>query len=200
MKSVGAKLIWSAMSNMRLYGATTDVVTAKSVGLDISIAPDWNPSGGKNMLEELQFAGRYIKEKLNNAFTDKEIFNMVTYIPAKALALEDRLGRLAKDYVADIAVFEYDSLKGYSDLTNLGVEDVKLVFIGGRPLYGVKRFMDRIPHQNYCEEIDVCGDRRVICVKTSDSSTNKFNQTLSDIVSILKTNYPGLTELYNCKN
>ena len=199
MKNVGAKLIWSPISNTRLYGQTTDIKTAKSVGLEISIAPDWNPSGGKNMLEELRFVGKYNREKLNNLLTDREIFNMITYIPAKALALEDRLGRLQKDYVADITVFELDSLKNYSDLTNLGVEDVKLVFIGGKPMYGVKRWMNSIPHQNYCEEIKVCGDERVICVKTSDSSTNKFNQTLSDIINILKSNYSGLTELYNCK-
>ncbi|MCX7957453.1 MAG: hypothetical protein N3B13_00205, partial [Deltaproteobacteria bacterium] len=68
------------------------------------------------------------------------------------------------------------------------------------PLYGVKRWMDKIPHQNFCEEINVCGDERIICVKTTDSATNKFNQTLSDIINILKTNYSGLTELYNCKN
>ncbi|MCX7943613.1 MAG: amidohydrolase family protein [Deltaproteobacteria bacterium] len=200
MKNVGAKLIWSPISNTRLYGATTDIKTAKNIGVEISIAPDWNPSGGKNMLEELRFVGKYNKERLNSILTDKDIFNMVTYFPAKALGMEDRLGRLAKDYIADIAVFEYDSLKGYSDLTNLGVEDVKLIFIGGKPMYGVKRWMVKIPHQNYCEEIIVCGDERVICVKTSESNTNKFNQTLTDIINILKTNYPGLTELYNCKN
>ena len=200
MKNIGTKLIWSPISNISLYGQTTDITTAKNVGLDISIAPDWSPSGGKNMLEELKFVGKYNKEKLNNLLSEKDIFDMITYIPAKALALEDRLGKLQKDYVADITVFELDSLKSYSDLTNLGVEDVKLVFIGGKPMYGVKRWMDKVPHQNYCEEIKVCGDERVICVKTSDSSTNKFNQTLSDIINILKSNYPGLTELYKCKN
>jgi len=200
MKNIGTKLIWSPISNTSLYNATTDIATAKDVGLEISIAPDWNLSGGKNMLEELQFVGKYNKEKLNNLLTDEEIFNMITYIPAKALRMEDRLGKLSKDYVADIVIFEYDSLKGYSDLTKLGVEDVKLVFVGGKPLYGVKRWMDKIPHQNYCEEITVCGDERIICVKKSDSSTNKFNQTLSDIVNVLKSNYSGLTELYNCKS
>ena len=200
MKNIGTKLIWSPISNISLYGQTTDITTAKNVGLDISIAPDWSPSGGKNMLEELKFVGKYNKEKLNNLLSEKDIFDMITYIPAKALALEDRLGKLQKDYVADITVFELDSLKSYSDLTNLGVEDVKLVFIGGKPMYGVKRWMDKVPHQNYCEELSVCGDERVICVKTSDSSTNKFNQTLSDIINILKSNYPGLTELYKCKN
>lgn len=200
MKTVGAKLIWSPMSNTRLYGATTDIITAKDVGLEISIAPDWNPSGGKNMLEELSFVGKYNKERLNSILSGRDIFNMITYLPAKALGMEDRLGKLSKDYVADIVVFEYDSLRDYSDLTKLGVEDVKLVFIGGKPLFGLKRWMDEIPHQNYCEEINICGDEKIICVKTTDSSANKFNQTLSDIVNILRTNYPGLTELYNCKN
>ncbi len=200
MKNIGSKLIWSPISNTRLYGKTTDIITAKNEGLDISIAPDWNPSGGKNILEELQFVGKYNRETLNNALSPREIFNMVTYIPAKALAMEDRLGRLAKDFIADITILEVDSIKDYSDLTSLGVEDVKLVFIGGKPLYGVKRWMDKIPHQNYCEEINVCGDDKVICLKTSESSTDKFNQTLSDIINILKSNYSGLTELYNCKN
>lgn len=200
MKSVGAKLIWSPISNTRLYGETTDIIAAKNVGLDISIAPDWNPSGGKNILEELRFVGDYNRETLNNALSPKEIFNMVTYIPAKALAMEDRLGRLAENYIADITILELDSIRDYADLTNLGVEDVKLVFLGGRPLYGVKRWMERLPRPNYCEELNVCGEERVICVKTTESSTNKFDQTLSEIVNVLKSNYEGLTGLYNCKN
>ena len=47
MAKVGAKLVWSPLSNFILYGDTAKVDAAKRAGLPISLAPDWAPSGSK---------------------------------------------------------------------------------------------------------------------------------------------------------
>ena len=49
MAEVGADLAWSPLSNLLLYGDTTDVVAADQAGVRISLAPDWGPSGSKNV-------------------------------------------------------------------------------------------------------------------------------------------------------
>ena len=41
MAEVGADLAWSPLSNLLLYGDTTDVVAADQAGVRISLAPDW---------------------------------------------------------------------------------------------------------------------------------------------------------------
>ena len=39
---LGGTLVWSPMSNMWLYGETTDVAAAKQAGLRICLGPDWS--------------------------------------------------------------------------------------------------------------------------------------------------------------
>jgi 5-methylthioadenosine/S-adenosylhomocysteine deaminase len=45
MAAAGAKLVWSPLSNFMLYGQTANVEAARRAGLNISLAPDWAPSG-----------------------------------------------------------------------------------------------------------------------------------------------------------
>ena len=40
MASVNSELVWSPLSNLLLYGDTTDVVAAHQAGVSISISPD----------------------------------------------------------------------------------------------------------------------------------------------------------------
>ena len=56
MANAGASLVWSPMSNLVLYGDTADVIAADEAGVRISIAPDWAPSGAKNVLGEVKIA------------------------------------------------------------------------------------------------------------------------------------------------
>jgi 5-methylthioadenosine/S-adenosylhomocysteine deaminase len=58
MKAHEVGLIWSPHSNLALYGKTADVVMAKAVGIDIALAPDWSPSGGTGMLDEISYVQR----------------------------------------------------------------------------------------------------------------------------------------------
>ena len=42
---LGAKLVWSPLSNLLLYGQTTLIYHALSSGLTVSLGTDWSPSG-----------------------------------------------------------------------------------------------------------------------------------------------------------
>ena len=53
---LGAKLVWSPLSNLLLYGQTADIKAAKAAGVRIGIGSDWAPSGSKNLLGELKIA------------------------------------------------------------------------------------------------------------------------------------------------
>jgi 5-methylthioadenosine/S-adenosylhomocysteine deaminase len=52
-------LIWSPRSNIELYGSTTDVRSAKAMGVKIALAPDWSPSGSDGLIEELKYAATW---------------------------------------------------------------------------------------------------------------------------------------------
>lgn len=59
MRLAATPLVWSPQSNMILYNTTTDVVAAFREGVSIALAPDWAPSGAKNMLAEIQYAAKF---------------------------------------------------------------------------------------------------------------------------------------------
>ncbi len=41
-------IIWSPLSNLLLYGGTTDIKAARAAGVSIALGSDWSPSGSKN--------------------------------------------------------------------------------------------------------------------------------------------------------
>ena len=62
MGQVGAKLIWSPLSNLLLYGDTTRVDYAMDENVLVSLGTDWSPSGSKNLLGELKVAWEINKQ------------------------------------------------------------------------------------------------------------------------------------------
>jgi 5-methylthioadenosine/S-adenosylhomocysteine deaminase len=52
----GAKLVWSLLSNLLLYGKTTNVYEALAAGVLTSLGTDWTPSGSRTLLQELKIA------------------------------------------------------------------------------------------------------------------------------------------------
>lgn len=92
MAARGAQLVWSPLSNFLLYGSTADVATAKAAGLGISLGADWAPSGSKSVLGELKVADLVNERRLKGLFTDRELVEMVTRNPARALGWDRRAG------------------------------------------------------------------------------------------------------------
>jgi cytosine/adenosine deaminase-related metal-dependent hydrolase len=136
MASVGAKLVWSPLSNLMLYGQTAKVEAAHKAGVSISLAPDWGPSGSKSSLGELKVADLVNKHALKGLFSDRDLVEMVTRKPAAAMGWSKRLGQLAEGYLADLLVLDDRHADPYRNLIMAIEENIQLVTVRGEPLYG----------------------------------------------------------------
>ena len=123
----GAKLVWSPLSNLLLYGRTTAVYEALAAGVLVSLGTDWTPSGSANLLTELKVADRALRDRsllgdhrhLVPALTagqsdqdhggaeralDRLLVEMVTINPAMAVRWHDQVGSIDVGKVADLLV------------------------------------------------------------------------------------------------
>jgi 5-methylthioadenosine/S-adenosylhomocysteine deaminase len=125
---LGAKLVWSPLSNLLLYGQTALVYQALKEGVTISLGTDWSPSGSRNLLDELKIADIALRDfrllgvdrdlvpalsitgKAGDArreaeiALDKVLVEMVTSNPAKTLRWSQNVGSIETGKFADLVV------------------------------------------------------------------------------------------------
>lgn len=184
MAAEGAKLVWSPRTNIDLYGNTANVPLFKRYGVPIGLGTDWSISGSMNMLRELQCADYLNTHHYDQTFSDMELWMMATYNAAITMGAEDKIGLLMKGYVADITIFDGTSRQPYRAVIDAETADVSLVLRGGAPLYGDANIIEGLVpagEVNGCEEIDICGVERRLCVqrdagKTLSAIKNAVNQ------------------------
>ncbi len=144
MHRAGVGLVWSPRSNFELYGATADVAAASEAGVTISIAPDWSPTGSDGMLEELAYAARWNAALPKPLFTDAQLVRMATSVPAALAGAGDKVGELRTGFMADVLVVRAARGDAYHALVRSGPADVRMVMVGGRPLYGQKALVESL--------------------------------------------------------
>lgn len=199
MAEAGASLVWSPQSNLRLYGQTADIAAAVAQNLLVSLAPDWTPSGSYNILYELKVADRLNQERFGSALSDQDLVRMITVNPAKQFGLDDRIGRLAADYYADLVVIEGDPVAPYRALVEATPTDVRLVLVGGKAVYGERTLMAALGAEATAESIRVCGMRdRVIVAAVVSPALDESAQTYADVVGLLSEAYPQILPLDPC--
>jgi 5-methylthioadenosine/S-adenosylhomocysteine deaminase len=154
-------IVWSPFSNLWLYRRTTDVVAAQAAGLRICIGSDWGPSGSKNVLGELKVADLWNREQLGNAFSARQLCEMVTSNPADALEWSDETGRLRTGLEADLLVLDEREHDPYRNLIESTERNVRLVVIAGKARYGRTSLM-RAGHAEGMEPIPQAGRGRAI--------------------------------------
>ena len=135
MKDVGAKLVWSPQSNLRLYGETTKAADALKLKLPIGLGADWLPSGSTSLLAELKVARRELIHQGGKP-TAKQLVNMVTRDAAKIAGLQDKLGALEPGRPADLVVFERREQDPWENVVAADPSWVELVMIDGDLAYG----------------------------------------------------------------
>ena len=91
---IGAKVVWSPLSNTLLYGSTTNIPAALDAGVLVSIRADWSPSGSSNLLAELKFADRVNKKLWSGKITHQQLFEMVTVNAAVAFGVDRKSGTI----------------------------------------------------------------------------------------------------------
>jgi len=160
-------LVWSPRSNMSLYGDTAQVPTYWRMGVDIALGTDWLQSGSMNMLRELQCADYLNTSYFSRTFTDEQLWRMATATGADLTDTWEKLGRLQKNKVADLAIYR---LKGFARTPHRAVitanpEDVVLTMRGGKPLYGDDALVRGLT-ADACDALAVCGVTKAACVNS----------------------------------
>ena len=125
----GAKLVWSPLSNLLLYGKTTAVYDALAAGVLVSLGTDWTPSGSPNLLTELKVADRALRDAsllgdrralvpeltagdgdedggAAERALDRLLVEMVTINPAMAVRWDDQVGSIETGKAADLLVID----------------------------------------------------------------------------------------------
>jgi 5-methylthioadenosine/S-adenosylhomocysteine deaminase len=187
-------IVWSPQSNLTLYGQTTDIKTARQHGVQISIGVDWNPTGSDNIFDELRVAAQQNHDKFGGTIHPDEWLGLITAQPAHALALDGKIGALLVNHKADITVVGKLDPDVNLSLLKTHPQDVELVMVGGRPLYGDATAMTALRPTD-CEAIEVAGAHQRVCVKDPHTGVAKSDQTLADITAALKAQYAGLAPL-----
>lgn len=124
----GAKLVWSPLSNLLLYGTTTHVYDALAEDVLVSLGTDWTPSGSRSLLRELKVADASLRDprllgheresvplfaiagkteadrRDSEAALDQALVDMVTRNPARTLRWNDRVGSIEAGRVADLVL------------------------------------------------------------------------------------------------
>ena len=144
MASVDSELVWSPLSNLLLYGDTTDVVSADQAGVEISISPDWGPSGSKNNLHELKVADMWNTNNLGNYFSNYELVEMVTSNPARATGWGQFVGQVKADLYADLVVIDTFHEDPYRNLIEAIDADVALTVVQGKAVFGDVDIMQQL--------------------------------------------------------
>jgi 5-methylthioadenosine/S-adenosylhomocysteine deaminase len=125
---LGAKLVWSPLSNLLLRGQTALVYHALPAGVVVSLGTDCTPSGSRNLLDELKIADIAMRDSrllgldrdlipslsLNGKTReqsddaeiapDKLLVEMVTINPARTLRWNREVGSIDAGKFADLLV------------------------------------------------------------------------------------------------
>src|SRR6185503_4703750 len=158
MRLAATALVWSPQSNMILYNATTDVVTAFREGVSIALAPDWAPSGAKNMLGEIQYAAKLNKTTLGGFFSNQQLFEMATSIPARIARIDDKVGSIQPGLFADMFLLHGDPTQPFDALVQSKPQDISLVVVNGVPIYGDATLMSKFNVTT--EPVPFCGETK----------------------------------------
>lgn len=186
MASSSMSLVWTPRSDTTLYGAGANVPLARSKGINVALATNWPITGSHDLLGELRFADQVDAENWGDSLSAYDLVQMVTTQAAKTLALDDVLGSIAEGKKADLAVVRGYCTSPWSSLLRAHSRDVRLVLVGGVPLYGDASLQAAAPATPGCETLDVCGATKFACVAESGGTvSNKFGQTLSEITATL---------------
>ena len=185
LSKAGGKLVWSPLSNLLLYGQTTNIPEALKQEIIVCLSSDWSPSGSKNLLGEMKVAHLVDEYQFKDVISDTALVRMVTANPALALGLQDSIGQIKKGLYADIVVFaKADSKNPYSSLIKSNERHVSLVLIGGKPVYGDHQIMKSLKPGDF-EILPIGGMKKAIDI-TDSTVKDKGDQKMKDILQKLR--------------
>jgi len=191
-RDAGGKIVWSPSSNFVLYDVTAPIERILELGIQVSLAPDWTPSGEDNMLGEIRYAYDYARAEGIDVITPELLWEMSTWRAADVVGLEAHLGRLEVGYRADIFV---TSIPGgddpYRAILETRADHVRLVMIDGVAYYGDDMLREAMNRDASCDLLDACGSDKFLCVSGSFNATTG-GDTVDEIYETLYNIMEGL--------
>jgi 5-methylthioadenosine/S-adenosylhomocysteine deaminase len=201
MAQAGVGLIWSPRSNIELYGDTTNIAAAKTANVVMAIAPDWSPTGSVGLLGELNYASVWNQTQPTSIFTDQDLVTMATTNPATLVGLQQQIGSLAPNHVADLLIIRDTGKEtgkdAYWSLTHATPEDVDLVMIGGAATYGDPQLMSQLS-KGQTETLHICGAEKTISFASETNPPGSFSTTQSKLDRALRQQGRRLAPLAEC--
>jgi hypothetical protein len=138
----GASVSWCGFSNKFMFNVTCKIRKMLKAGINVTIGTDSAASGSYNFLEELKYDRALYREMYGEELPAETIFNMITINAARAFWMEDRIGVLEEGKLGDILVLKGRLDDPYENLVSASMEDIELLVLEGKPLYGEMRFLD----------------------------------------------------------
>ena len=137
-----ASVSWCARSNMFMFNVTTKIRKLLKAGVNVAIGTDSSATGSVNFLDELKFGRELYRKMYGEDLPAQKIFEMATHNAAKALWMGDKVGTLDEGKLGDVLVLKAGHDNPYENLVNAAMEDIELLVLAGRPIYGETRFLD----------------------------------------------------------
>ena len=195
LRDNGVGIVWSPLSNLLLYGGTTDVAAAQARHVPIALGSDWSPSGSRNLLAELKVA-RLVNEALApSPFADRDLVAMATRNPARILGWGDTIGSLADGFYADFLVVAGTDGDPYDHLLNATERDIALVIVDGVARFGRPGLMDDLNVGATFEEIRIGGLERRLYLAEAAADPLVGHLTLAAARSALSDAMANLASL-----
>jgi len=201
--------VWSPRSNIELYGDTANVAAAKSNNVVTALAPDWSPTGSDGLLGELNYAATWVQSLKKKAddqplFDDKTLLTMATANPAKLAHVDSKLGQLQPGFLADVFVlhphgsqFGHDA---YWAVIHAAPEDIALVMIDGKAVYGDPDVMKQLTGGARLESLEICGAQKSISFASEPGTQPTFRETEDTLDHALRQWSQKLAPLSECRN
>ena len=138
----GASVSWCGHSNMFMFNVTAKIRKMLKAGVNVTIGTDSSATGTANLLEEIKYDRELYRKFYGEDLPPKTIFEMITVNASKAFWMHDRIGTLDEGKLGDILVLKANKDDPYENLVSASMEDIELLVLAGKPIYGELRFLD----------------------------------------------------------
>ena len=110
------------------------------------------------MLGEIQYAAKLNKTSLGGFFSNQQLFEMATSIPARIARIDDKVGTIQQGLYADLFLLHGDATQPFDSLVQSKPQDVSLVVVNGVPIYGDATLMSKFNVTT--EAVPFCGETK----------------------------------------
>jgi cytosine/adenosine deaminase-related metal-dependent hydrolase len=138
----GASVSWCGFSNMFMFNVTAKIRKMIKAGVNVTIGTDSSATGSANLLAEIKYDRELYRSLYGEDIGAEKLFEMMTINAAKAFWMQDKTGSLDEGKLGDILVLKANNSDPYENIVNAGMQDIELLVLEGKPVYGQTRFLD----------------------------------------------------------